>query len=223
MPSLEWEVDVPSSRAATGTRPRRAIVRITTPERGEEDVTVPLAVGRRLASARRAGTFDPASRAELLHKVGSLGEACAHERMEYLLGRRDYSAQELARKLDDDGYAPQVVSALVERCRHSGLLDDARFAGAFARSKASLGWGSRKIAFELRRRGVADDVIEGCLEDALDGSSERERALEAARARSFTGRDPFARAVRFLCGRGFSMGVALDVAREVTGAGRDAV
>lgn len=223
MPSLEWDVDVPASRSAAGARPRRAVVRVTTPERGEEDLFVPLAVGRRLASARRAGTFEPSCRAELLHKVGSLGEACAHERMEYLLGRRDYSARELERKLADDGYSPQVVSGLVERCRRSGLLDDARFAGAFARSKASLGWGSRKIAFELRRRGVSDDVIEVCLDEALDGSSERDRALEAARSRSFAGRDPFARAVRFLCGRGFSMGVALDVAREVTGAGHDAV
>lgn len=189
-----------------------------TDERGEERVAVPLAVGRRLTTLLKPGPSSPSSRAELMREVGSLARSCAHDRAERLIGRRDYPSGELARKLRDDGYPEPVVDAVVGRFVEVGVVDDARFASAFARSKALSGWGSARIARELERRGVSTDVIDVCLKEELDEVDERERALAAARSRRFTGKDPFAQAVRFLCGRGYPLALALEVARDVADA-----
>lgn len=216
---LEWSVEVPDrAPSCLGARRPRATLLLRTDECGEERVSVPLAVGRRLRSSLEAGASAPSSRAELLHEVCSLSRSCAHDRAEYLIGRRDYPSGELARKLRDDGYPASVVDAVVGRFVEVGIVDDARFASAFARSKALSGWGSARISRELERRGVSADVIGVCLEEELDEGDERERALAAARSRRFTGKDPFAQAVRFLRGRGYPLALALEVARDVADA-----
>lgn len=225
MPALSdvpaWSVEVPERGSARlgGRRPRATLL-MDTADRGEERVEVPLAVGRRLSSALESGAVAPASRAELLHEVRAVARSCAHERAEYLIGRRDYPSAELVRRLRDDGYPPSVAESVVSRFVEVGVVDDARFSSAFARAKALSGWGRARISRELERRGVATDVVEACLEEELGELDERERALAAARSRRFGGRDPFAQAVRFLCGRGYSLSLSLEVARDVTGGGQ---
>jgi regulatory protein len=49
----------------------------------------------------------------------------------------------------------------VRELEGAGFLDDARFAQRFAEDKRSIErWGSERIERELRRRGVAPDLIE---------------------------------------------------------------
>lgn len=216
-----WSVDVPErgSTRLGGPRPRATLL-METEGRGEERVEVPLAVGRRLGAALESGAVAPASRAELLHEMRAVALSCAHERAEYLVGWRDYPSAELVRRLRDDGYPASVAESVVGRFVEVGVVDDARFSAAFARAKALSGWGRARIARELERRGVSPDVVCACLEEELGEGDERERALSAARSRRFGGRDPFAQAVRFLCGRGYSLSLALEVARDVTGGGQ---
>ena len=82
----------------------------------------------------------------------------------------------------------------------------------------AAGWGRSRIERELERRGVARDVASEAAEEEMGESDERERALSLASRRPLTGRNDLQRIARFLCGRGFSPGLSLDVAREVTGA-----
>ena len=61
------------------------------------------------------------------------------------------------------------------------FVDDARYASAFAREKASLqGWGPIKIRFQLRAKGISDAVISGALEeiDADKASARLQKLLE---------------------------------------------
>jgi regulatory protein len=68
--------------------------------------------------------------------------------------------------------AERVVASMVE----DGYLDDARYAQCFAEDKRSLeGWGTERIARDLRRRGVERDVIGAAL-----GDGDRESELDAA-------------------------------------------
>ena len=180
---------------------------------------MPVAVARRLerlSDTERASVCEPGALTAL---VGDLCDQCARSRVEELVGRRDYSAHELGQRLRADGYPEDVVAERVRRARRTGVVDDARYAASFARSKARAGWGAARIARELELRGVGGEEVRSALAEADAAGGERERALEAASRRRLTGRNDVQRIARFLCGRGFSPGLAFEVAREVVGEG----
>ena len=144
--ALSWSVELPVRGASSATRVRpRAILCLQSASHGEERLSVPVAVGRRLDALSRDG-FAPASRAELLHRLGELSRQCVHARMEELVGRRDYSRIELRDRLSSDGYPTSVVEQVVSRACEVGLVDDARYGAAFARSKILAGGGSGSSA-----------------------------------------------------------------------------
>lgn len=218
MGPLDWEASAPSrgSASRSGSRPR-GVLRVSSDECGEEELALPVEVARRLAALRERGAALPEDRAALLDLVGSLCDECGRERVEALLGRRDYSARELRERLVADGYPARSADRLVERARGCGLVDDARYGAAFARSKALAGWGRVKVERELERRGVRVEEVEGWPEEFFDDDSERSRALELASRRRLTGKNDYEKIMRFLCGRGFPYGVSAEVAREVAG------
>jgi regulatory protein len=122
---------------------------------------------------------------------------------------------ELTRKLRSRGFAPPAIAGVLDDLQRVRLVDDAAFAKAYGeqRTAGSRAVGRSRVAFELRRRGVAGDLIEAALDDA-DGvapaAAEFERALEAGRRKwqSVRGqpgdRRAQAKIYRFLAGRGFS-------------------
>ena len=186
---------------------------------GDEELVIPVSVGKRLSSLHESGSACVSTRGELLRLLDALSQECGRLRVEDLVGRRELSSSELVSKLREDGYPQGVCDGLVARARECGLIDDARFGAAFARSKALSGWGRLKIERELARRGVSTDSIEGWPDDFASADEERDRALALAQRRRLTGKNDYARIVRFLCGRGFSPSIAGDVAREVLGRG----
>lgn len=61
-----------------------------------------------------------------------------------------------------------------------GWLDDRRFAQGFARQRAGRRYGRYRIARELRRRGVSDELIEEALAEVFPAEGD-ERALARQR------------------------------------------
>lgn len=208
------EVSLPGGGRGASARP--AGVSLVGEDGSVEELLVPAQVGRRLVSSL-GGTQAtcPADRAREL--VRSATEVCARERVESLVGRRDYCAAELSRKLLESGYPRDVVDERVGRAVAAGLVDDARYARSFARSKVSAGWGRSRIERELELRGVSRGVAVEAVDEEAGDAGERERALALAGRRPLTGRNDVQRIARFLCGRGFAPGLAFDVAREVAG------
>jgi regulatory protein len=140
---------------------------------------------------------------------------CAASRIERLVDKRDYSATELDDKLLHDGYSASVRDEAIGRAIGAGLVDDRRFGAAYVRTKLSSGWGVARIERELKRRGVCLEELPGWPQDFLDDETEDERAYRIASTRRLSQKNPFEKLVRFLCGRGFSMGCAMRVARRV--------
>ena len=213
--SFDWNVELPERGSASlgGRRPLATLV-VTSSTHGQERISVPKAVGRRLASLADSDGEQPESRAELLYRVRSMSLELARSKAEELLNRRDYSSSELAAKLREAGYHPSVADEVVARFVEVGLLDDRRFAELFARSKAAAGWGRIKIERELARRGVDATQLEGWPSGYLE-EDESETAFALASRRRLSGKNDFQKLVRFLCGRGFPMGVAMDAAKRV--------
>jgi regulatory protein len=78
-----------------------------------------------------------------------------------LLGRRDYTAAELRRRLIDRGFAPDLVDATIAALREQGLQNDTRAALAHVRTASRVkGRGPHRIKYELQARGVPADAIE---------------------------------------------------------------
>jgi len=89
------------------------------------------------------------------------------ERLQRQCARMEYCVSDIRRKalkaLEGDAEAAdRIVASLVE----DRFVDDRRYAGAFAREKASLqGWGAVKIRFMLRGKGISDGIISEALQE----------------------------------------------------------
>lgn len=212
--SFSWDVELPERGSASlgGRRPLATLV-ICSESHGQERIPIPKAVGRRLVSLLESDGDQPSGRSELLYRVRVVSLELARSKAEELLNRRDYSSSELAAKLREAGYHPSVADEVVARFVEVGLLDDRRFAELFARSKAVAGWGRIKIERELARRGVDATQLEGWPSGYLE-EDESETAFALASRRRLSGKNDFQKLVRFLCGRGFPMGVAMDAAKR---------
>ena len=213
--TFSWDVELPERGSASlGGRRPLATLAICSESHGQERIPIPKAVGRRLVSLLESDGDQPSGRSELLYRVRVISLELARSKAEELLNRRDYSSSELAAKLREAGYHPSVADEVVARFVEVGLLDDRRFAELFARSKAAAGWGRIKVERELARRGVDATQLEGWPSGYLE-EDESETAFALASRRHLSGKNDFQKLVRFLCGRGFPMGVAMDAAKRV--------
>lgn len=86
-----------------------------------------------------------------------------------LLSRQDYSAAELERRLLRRALPAHEAARVIGRLEELGLLDDARYAAAYVRSRRGS-QGPLRVRQELLRRGVAEERIEAAL--AAEGSDD---------------------------------------------------
>src|SRR4051794_28404254 len=133
------------------------------------------------------------------------------------------SRRELADALASKDVPEEVATRVLDRFEGVGLVDDAAFADTWVRSRqASRGLSRRALSHELRRKGVADEVITDSLEQ-LDRASEREAAvaLVARKLGSTRGLDPVRRTRRLvgmLARKGYPPGLSMAVVREAIAA-----
>lgn len=97
-------------------------------------------------------------------------------RLQNQCARREYCIADIRKKalkaLDTDDSS--AADPLIETLLKDGYLDESRYASAFATDKSALeGWGSVKIRFALRARGIPASVI-----DAAIAGIDSERAGE---------------------------------------------
>ena len=130
-----------------------------------------------------------------------------------LLGRRDHTRLELARKLAPHVEDPLELQALLDDFSARGWISEARVVDQLVHAQRSR-FGAARIRQSLIEKGVSDDLIAPAL------AALKETELDAARAvwaRKF-GSAPRsaaerARQVRFLQSRGFSVEIALRAVR----------
>ena len=211
--ALSWEVSLPGKRVSIGSRKPTGTLVLHPGTVEEERLSIPAPVARILSSKQESGEVAPSSRAELLYLLHELSERCARSRIERLIDRREYSKDEVAQKLRLDGYPSKTIEACVNHASEIGLISNDRYADSFIRSKVSAGWGIARIEYELGRRGIDLTSVPGWPYDYLDPDDELARATELAQRRRIDGPRAYERLVRYLTGRGFSLGVASAAAR----------
>jgi len=148
----------------------------------------------------------------------------AYERALRFLEKRDRTEREITDRLAGSGFSEDAVSDVLARLRDAGLVDDADYAARYMEALASKGRGRLRIAAEMRRKGLPDELVRNTLEDGGLEEDERERAAGAARRAMASipeGTDPkkaAARVNRRLVTLGFSYDVIGEVMSEL---GRD--
>lgn len=132
-----------------------------------------------------------------------------------LLARREYSKQELARRLLQYTEDPDEIAPLIEDFEQRGWLSEKRVVEQVMASRRRR-FGTQKITHELRQKGLSEDAIAGARETLKD--SELESAREVWRrkfpAPPANAKDK-ARQMRFLQGRGFSLDTIRKVINDV--------
>ncbi|WP_109473230.1 regulatory protein RecX [Ornithinimicrobium cavernae] len=129
------------------------------------------------------------------------------------------SRKQLEDKLRQKGCDDDVARAVLDRLVEVGLVDDEAYAHMLVRNRQETkGLASRALSQELRRKGVADEIIAGALAD-VDPEDEHERARELVekRLRTMRGLDRQVRMRRlagFLARKGYDSTVAFRVIRE---------
>ena len=129
-----------------------------------------------------------------------------------LLARREHSRRELQGKLRARRYTPEAVEQALVFLHEQGLQSDERFAEACAQTLMGRGYGSLRVAHELRKRGVAEDIADGWARNARDG--DHARARDALRRKVTGQQSARERLLRFLEQRGYPR----DTARQAVDA-----
>lgn len=122
--------------------------------------------------------------------------------LEYL-GKREYSAFELANKLKTYADEADDIPALIADFTEKGWLSDTRFTKQLVRAR-KVKFGSAKVANELREKGVSDELIAEAVSDVR--ANELENASEVWRKKykqPASNRNEWAKQARFLQSRGF--------------------
>jgi regulatory protein len=92
------------------------------------------------------------------------------------VARRDLTVAELRARLERKHVPPEAIDDAVAELEETGFLDDARYARQFAEDKRELEqWGTERIATDLRRRGIAPQLI-----DAAVSTHDRDSELRTA-------------------------------------------
>jgi len=125
-----------------------------------------------------------------------------------LLTARALSENELAQRLQRRGFAADAVALELSRLRQAGLVDDVAVARATCADLLRRGYGRKRLAAALARRGVAAQAAQQALAEvsAEDEREALERALQRLHRRGRHGRTlppERAKVVRYLLARGF--------------------
>ncbi len=145
----------------------------------------------------------------------------AMNRAAALCARSEQAPGDIREKQTKWGLSSQESSQILQQLIEQGFIDEARFAKAFVKDRFAFnGWGRIKIAYQLRLKGIAGNIIDEAM-TILDNEQYRERLIELLHAkwRNVKDREPraaWAAMMRFAASRGFETTIASECVKQVT-------
>jgi regulatory protein len=130
----------------------------------------------------------------------------AYDKTIRFLGYRSRSRAEVTRYLRDKGYADDVVEETISRLVNEHYLDDREFARFWLDNRERFRpRGRQALRYELRQKGIADDIIDTVLVD-LDEDELAWNAIEKKlyQWQNLTEQELKKKIVGFLSRRGFN-------------------
>jgi regulatory protein len=123
-----------------------------------------------------------------------------------LRARRDFGSKELKGRLAEAGYETGAAEAAVTDLEDERLVNDERYVESAVAARIARGQGPVRIAMDLKRLGLAKDLVEQAVDARSPEWAERADELRRRRFGAAPPADPRERTrqVRFLLYRGFS-------------------
>jgi regulatory protein len=141
----------------------------------------------------------------------------AYQRAINFLNYRPRTEGEIRQNLQKHGVPDDVLEEVIQRLLRAGLLDDRRFADAWVENRADLHPRSRRaLAFELKQRGVEQQVIQRSLEQVDDDQAAYQAAQRQSRKlQELDWQDFRKKMYGFLARRGFDYETSAPVVKRV--------
>lgn len=133
-----------------------------------------------------------------------------------LLAKRDYAYHELVTKLTNRGYPLADILELLDAFKEKGYLDDNRFATHYVTYRKQRGFGPKRIALELKTRGIDDSIIAEKTKIADNDWLNEMQVLLMKRVKNKPLCEPKQKAklVRFFLNRGFTQAQIIFLFKE---------
>ena len=202
---VDWAIAMPVVTALEVNQRDKALVKLYLDD--EFVMSLPQLEAARLAIGQ------PLSQQEVEALADARAEQRAFDRAVRFLSYRPRSAVEVRRNLAKHEVANSLITATLARLEGIGYLDDRGFAEFWLENRARFKpMGARALRYELRAKGIADDIIETLLADfEEEEAAYRVAAGQASRIRGTT-RQVFRRKLsQMLRRRGFKADTIRDV------------
>lgn len=153
-------------------------------------------------AAARIKLGDEITADELKALVAKSEANCAFERAVGYLSSAPRAKREIEKYLRDKGYDKETIAEVIDRLDMYHYIDDLAYAESYVKSKLKK-YGSFRIKAELRKKGIAENVIDGLLEDGEDMEDDGAVSVAHKYMKSHASAD-VPKLKRFLAGRGYS-------------------
>ena len=84
------------------------------------------------------------------------------------LAMREHSYFQIKNKLCKKGFEDEIVENVLMEIKKTGFQSDKRYTEEYIRHKQVLGYGSKKIIYDLKSNGISSNMIEDNLENFID-------------------------------------------------------
>ena len=138
-----------------------------------------------------------------------------------ILTHRDHSKYELKQKLQQRGFASEVVDAVIQACERLNYIDDKRTARVYISQLKRKRFGIRHIRMSLKKKRLYGAAIEDFLLENYANIEERNNAVKLLEKKMKTFRREGNlkkrrdKIYRFLYSRGFNKDIIADLIRDL--------
>lgn len=164
---------------------------------------------------------DQVSDQELFELIQVSDARRAQEKALYLLEYRNYSKRELTEKIARTAASREAAQAAAGRMEELGLIDDRRFGEDYAKELFSRkGYGARRVAQELRRKGLDQELVQELVEK-YGGPEQSEKNIRRVLEKKYPGWQEDEKVRRRAFAALQRLGYSYQEVREAMGAGED--
>lgn len=134
----------------------------------------------------------------------------------YVLGCKDYTSSEIVKKLRQKEYSEETIDKIILKLKNYGMIDDEKYIDRYVNDCLNLKkYGSRKILFNLKSKGIQSDVINNT---SISNEVQFSNAYMLAFKRSnILGENPNKKEkiFRYLLSKGYDYELISNVIREI--------